>query len=26
MKEMQGKAVAFDYGTQPFENWAVEVH
>ena len=26
MKEMKGKAVAFDYGTQPFENWAVQVH
>jgi len=25
MKEMKSKCVDFDYGTQPFENWAVQV-
>ena len=25
LKEMEGKAVAFDFGTQQFENWAVQV-
>ena len=26
MKQMKGKSVAFGFGTQPFENWAVEVN
>lgn len=26
MKEMNGKAVAFSFGTQQFENWAVQVN
>ena len=25
MKEMKDKVVAFDFGSQPFENWAVQV-